>query len=209
MESTVSCQEPALFTSHICVQCSACQQDCCTGTRVPLTQADIDRILHLGYRLEEVAQAYPYPAAALRDNEPWWQESMVPLMGQHYRITTRKTPGGRCVFLEPGKGCRLGAERPAVCKIFPFWVDAQGRVTYEPGEQNCYMEKLNLSVEQAMPLVSEDEHTVRGHFRLLQEGCQHNRGARYRELLLSLLFTLHRPPTRTDFTPPKPCRLTA
>jgi Fe-S-cluster containining protein len=191
------------------VQCSACQQDCCTGTRVPLTDLDVDRILRLGYRLEEVAQAYAYPPAALQDNELWWQESMVQLFGHSYRITTRKNEAGRCVFLEPGKGCKLGAERPDVCKIFPFWVDAQGRVVYEPGDQSCYMEKLQMPVDQALPRVSESEQSVRGHFSSLQDGCQRNRGERYRDWLLSLLFTRHQPPNHTDFTPPKPCRLTA
>jgi hypothetical protein len=33
----------------------------------------------------------------------------------------RERPNGDCVFLEPGRGCAVYADRPRQCRTWPFW----------------------------------------------------------------------------------------
>jgi len=170
-----------------------------------MTLADIERIVGLGYRLQDFAVPYQYPAHLLEDNEPWWNESFASHDGKPYRIIIRKQPDGRCVFLDPGKGCTLGEHRPGVCKIFPFWVAPDGRVTFEPGAKVCYMEVLEMPLTDALPRISETEQTIHQHYAQIAGDCQEMAETdKYRQLLVQLLLKLHEPPQSPDHTPLQP-----
>ncbi len=129
--------ERETFIASGCLQCAGNEESCCAESYVPLTIADIDAILELGHTLEEATQAGEYYEEYLDDAEPWWRASMTEIEGRLFRVTTRKNERAQCVFLREGEGCLLGANRPRVCKIYPFWVDESGAIIVEPGEEEC------------------------------------------------------------------------
>ncbi len=179
--------ERELFIASGCLQCAGNSESCCAESYVPLTIADIDAILDLGYPLEEAAQAGEYYEEYLDDAEPWWRASMTEMDGQLFRVTTRKNERAQCVFLREGEGCVLGARRPRVCKIYPFWVDARGAIIVEPGEEECcHIAEGAVPVERGIRMIDESPESILEYYRDIQRDCEEN-GARHRELLVHLL----------------------
>jgi len=84
LRSGVPCME------HKCVEC-------CVETRMPLSRLDINRILKMGYQLEDFA---------IKTEEGW-------------RL---KNSSGRCFFLSEG-GCKIYPYRPEGCRLYPLVYD--------------------------------------------------------------------------------------
>ncbi len=73
---------------------------CCLDTEMPLTQADVLRLVSHGHELEEFAE--------FRDG-----------------LLRLKNVGGRCVFLNGRGRCRVYPIRPAGCRAYPVVVEAE------------------------------------------------------------------------------------
>ena len=96
--------DPKFF--EVKMKCKRCAR-CCTRTEMELLPVDIDRIVRLGYRLEDFVRV---------DNE-------------YVRLKCR---GEYCVFLDPEtKTCRIYEHRPIGCRLYPLqWSD--GEVVVDP-----------------------------------------------------------------------------
>ncbi|MGV7929194.1 MAG: YkgJ family cysteine cluster protein [Spirochaetota bacterium] len=179
--------ERETFIASGCLQCAGNEESCCAESYVPLTIADIDAILELGHTLEEATQAGEYYEEYLDDAEPWWRASMTEIEGRLFRVTTRKNERAQCVFLREGEGCLLGANRPRVCKIYPFWVDESGAIIVEPGEEECCNIAAGaVPVERGIRMIDESPESILEYYREIRRDCEEN-GARHRELLVRLL----------------------
>lgn len=74
---------------------------CCRDTNMPLTLADIDRLTSLGYRADDFSEA---------DEEEGY-------------LRLHNTEEGACFFLEESGRCRVQAEKPEGCRLYPFIFD--------------------------------------------------------------------------------------
>lgn len=153
----------SVVTQPTCLRCSEQQVTCCNDNpRVPLTISDVTRISSLGY--QDFLTVGEYDPESLKEDEPWWVQGMTVVDGRHYRLNVVKHEGV-CRFLNPGHGCLLGGDRPAVCKIFPFWVLPTGEIGYEPGEENfCTMSRTGVPLLKAVLKMGETDSSIRGYF---------------------------------------------
>ncbi|MBI5881171.1 YkgJ family cysteine cluster protein [archaeon] len=151
-------------------------QTCCDDAPfVPLSIKDIERIVALGYKTEEFVLAKEYDISDYVDAEPWWNDSFIEIDGRHYRINVKKDARGHCLFLREREGCGLGKERPALCKIYPFWV-YEGTVEFERGEvEECYACRKLVSVPAVMTALGENEQSIMSHFNEFQQDCNTNK----------------------------------
>lgn len=116
---------------HVCAQCpKLLGASCCEageGKLATLTDADIARIRSatgLGAARFVAEEWLSHDDAAAYERER-------PLFRGYFRAApvrkTLRTRGAACVFLEPGRGCRLSAEvRPLACQLYPFQLLADG-----------------------------------------------------------------------------------
>lgn len=180
-------QIPVTFST--CLECKKIQKNCCNDSpRVPLLIEDIERILDLGFELKDFAIAGEYQKKNLLNDEKWWQESLIKEKGRLYKINTKKTKDGSCFFLRDDIGCLLGKKRPAICKIYPFWINEKGELMYESGEKEyCYMGKLNKSLKEALALIQEDESKIQAYFTKIKQDYAEKK-AQHTEIILKLLY---------------------
>lgn len=90
-------------------ECAKCGK-CCESQMVPLSESDIDRIVSLGYELEDFAE--------FRDG-----------------LWRLREYGGRCVFHDEETGlCRIHEHKPTTCRLFPV-VYFDGKVALDT--ENC------------------------------------------------------------------------
>ena len=75
---------------------------CCRDTNMPLTLADMERLTSRGERLEAFSQP---------DEED---------QGYIRLVNTEK---GECYFLAPDGRCRVQADKPEGCRLYPFIYD--------------------------------------------------------------------------------------
>ncbi len=88
--------------------CAACRDKCCADpdNETVLRLVDIARLLDAGLG-----------------------EHILPADGEH-PPRLKKRPDGACVFLDPDERCSIYADRPVVCRRFPYRVaDDRRRVT--------------------------------------------------------------------------------
>lgn len=178
-------------TSHSCLECSKNQITCCT-LGVPITISDIDRIISLGYKLEDFAEPGEWDDEELEGNEDWWVNSVTEVDGVKYKIHLKEAndedeDDGRCIFLRDGEGCVLGDNRPSLCKLYPFWVEEDGKLVYDDLDEHfCPINKNILPIEEALKLLNETEQTIKEHYKKIKEDCINNK-EKHRELILKLL----------------------
>ncbi len=175
-------------TSHSCLECSKNQVTCCT-LGVPVTIDDIERIVALGYKLEEFVEPGEWEDGELEGNEQWWIDSTIQVDGKKYKIHLKESSDtdDRCLFLRDGQGCILGDKRPHLCKLYPFWVNEIGKLVYDdPGDKFCPINKNILPVKDALALMNETEETVRQHFENIKEDSINNQ-EKHKEILLKML----------------------
>lgn len=154
---------------------------------MPLTLEDIDTITSLGFNFFDFAIAGEYDVEDFINEETWWKNSIITIDNKHYKINTRNDEKGNCIFLKDGLGCILGKNRPAVCKIYPFWVNDKEEIVYEQGEEElCYLGRGKRTVLESAKLVGEDEKSLKSYFEKIKKDCIENKDA-HRELLLKIL----------------------
>lgn len=174
-----------MLSPKVCAECAARQHTCCQTSRVPMTIMEIlDIGASSGKALSELFTPAKYDRAPA---EPWWEKTMIESEGGLYRVNTAKKSDGSCVFLGPD-GCSL-CDRPAVCRIFPFWMTSAGgeeKIIYEPGPAICSFEKEGLSVKEGIALIGETDASIRELFTTIKEDCEQN--FRTHQLVTKLLL---------------------
>lgn len=107
-----------------CLRCGRC----CLNTEMPLTQRDVDRLVKLGYRVEEFAE--------LRKG-----------------LLRLRNVDGHCFFYDPSsRACRVYEHRPEGCRLYPFiYVEGVG-VAVDP-ECTAAPTVTLRDVEEAAPKV--------------------------------------------------------
>ena len=135
--------------SEVCIQCSRLKGygGCCRvpasarDAQFPITLADTQKIQdHTGKSLSEfieIDKVVPAIESGFYKLSPLLKDQIV----DGYRIKLKLREDGNCVFLEDGKGCTLGENRPLVCKLFPFWPDENGNLSPKLGS-NCLAKDL-------------------------------------------------------------------
>lgn len=176
------------FTLNQCLECKDHQKNCCSDApRVPLTIKDIKAIESMGFNRNEFLIAGEYLPGKMWGEEGWWRDGMVVIRRKSFKINTKKTKNGKCIFLKDGVGCILGKNRPFVCKIYPFWVDDKGKIGWEPGEKEyCYMGKNGLSLEETIRAIKETPMTIRKYFNEIKKDCMDTK-EKHRRILLALI----------------------
>lgn len=107
-------------------ECSKCGK-CCESQMVPLSESDIDRIVSLGYRLEEFAEF----------KDGFWRL-------KEYR--------GRCIFLDrETRLCKIHASKPATCRLFPV-IYFDGKVAVDV--ETC-LEARKVNPEEALDAIPD------------------------------------------------------
>ncbi|HVN86570.1 MAG TPA: YkgJ family cysteine cluster protein [Candidatus Binatia bacterium] len=95
--------------------CTGCG-NCCKGTQVMITDADVRRIADgTGRPVGELVQ-FARPGEILLDKRsPWW----VRFESTRAVMTLRWTDE-RCAFLDADERCAIYEHRPVTCRDFPF-----------------------------------------------------------------------------------------
>lgn len=96
-------------------RCTACG-NCCRDLRVPLTSADLQRLMRQSGETASQIVAWLEPEAVDMTGEPG---SFV-LLTQRRALMTLAHRDGACRFLGADQRCSVYAERPASCRLFPF-----------------------------------------------------------------------------------------
>lgn len=121
----------------VCARCpKVLGMSCCevgdADKLATLTWSDVERISSAERlspkRFVEEEWFTPEEASAYEDRRPlyrgYFQRSL--------RRLTLQRRGGACVFLEPGRGCRLSAAvRPSACRLYPIDVLADGTLALQ------------------------------------------------------------------------------
>ncbi len=123
-----------------CARCAAEGNACCEvgpGEKLgTLTRADVDRIrAATGRAARDFAEEEPFTPSEIAA-----YEDARPLYAGYFRRPARlhlRARGGACVFLDREHGCTLAPDaRPTACLLYPFDLDAAGRVTVQDA-QGC------------------------------------------------------------------------
>src|SRR4051812_48452278 len=102
---------------HLRFRCTECG-NCCRDLRVPLTDADLRRLVHASdLPASRIVEWLPSEAVDLT-GEPG---SLVVLDHEQGRVLmTLAQEAGACRFLSADERCSVYAARPASCALFPF-----------------------------------------------------------------------------------------
>lgn len=102
---------------HLSFRCTGCAS-CCRGLRVPLTTADIERLVdQTGLAAAELVDWLPTDAVDLT-GEP---ASLVVLDREWRRsLMALRQLEGACRFLSADARCSVYEARPASCRLYPF-----------------------------------------------------------------------------------------
>lgn len=163
------------ITQETCLNCSKTQKTCCYGyPSIPFTLSEIEKIEQKGFKKKDFIIAGDYTDENLEPHEKWWKESMVKSGKRLLKTNVHVDAVGKCFFLEEGKGCVLGNDRPAVCKIFPFWIK-DDQIYYEPNEGLCPKEKNLSFIKEALSSLNETEESIKGYYEEIKEDCINNK----------------------------------
>ncbi len=173
-----------LVAQNTCLECSKHQDTCCFHVNVPLTLEDIQKIESKGFKKKEFIILGEYDKEDFLGEEKWWEDSIISSRGKFFRINVAHDSKGKCFFLREKEGCILGKDRPAVCHIFPFWVEEKsGKVGFEPpANKFCHMEKKEIPVKLALKCMDETEESIKYYFNSMREDCLKNKTEHYKIL---------------------------
>ncbi|MEA2037938.1 MAG: YkgJ family cysteine cluster protein [Nanoarchaeota archaeon] len=172
---------------EICKECNGKRETCCT-LGVPVTIEDIKVIESQGYKLDDFAVAGEWDEDEIDGNEEWWKKNLITVDGKHFKIHLREKENSHCFFLKDKEGCTLGDKRPALCKLYPFWVDDEkNEIEYDdPEEKFCHFHGKDIPLEEGMKLFGETEESIRSHFSKIKEDCDNNH-EKHKEIILRLI----------------------
>ena len=160
------------FTTNICLACiKKSGYGCCEEDPVlPLTVEDLNRLVKMGFNIDDFLIAQKYNKSDIEGTEKWWKSGMIKIKGKMYKLNIRKDKKGRCYFLKPGKGCTLGKHRPYVCRTYPFWISPKGKVVYAEGEdKDCYIGQCGYSPKDGLKLIKENEKDLKFCFNKIKK----------------------------------------
>ncbi|MDP2749869.1 MAG: hypothetical protein Q8O89_03495 [Nanoarchaeota archaeon] len=178
------------ITRNYCMDCSKKQDSCCCAREFyyPLTIDEIKKAVAKGFKMEDFATVEDV-SGALNNESEWYKKGAVDVNGKEYFIVT-KQKGDYCCFLENEKGCILGNDRPAVCKMFPLWVDDDENLTYEIDfchiVKDSKLDKSKKDLKKLLKAVNETEENLREYKKSLCEDFTKNKTLR-KELVFNLL----------------------
>lgn len=178
------CHKEGCVTQDACLRCASAGDTCCMDMCAPLSVSDIERICALGNNLEDFAELHDYSDDNDPEHEDWWRESMVEHGGRKYKIITKTKENSHCFFLIPGKGCALGDKRPLTCKMYPYWISADGLITY--GDTDCFLVKCGTVPTEGISMITETPDTLTDYYKLIAEDCKNNKG-KAKEMVIRLL----------------------
>ncbi|WP_320008000.1 YkgJ family cysteine cluster protein [Maridesulfovibrio sp.] len=122
----------------VCARCAAKGPTCCELTPgceevcFPVSDYERERILECvpdsgGFVLQVNTPVFIENMFTLFPGQRRKVKELFPPGGTHYRLEVDF--GGKCLFLG-SKGCIIPKKaRPLYCRLFPFWMDANGRIT--------------------------------------------------------------------------------
>ncbi|WP_415712819.1 YkgJ family cysteine cluster protein [Maridesulfovibrio sp.] len=122
----------------VCARCAAKGPTCCEltpGTEevcFPVSEYERERILECapdsgGFALQLNTPVFIENMLRLFPGQRRMVKKLFPPGCTHYRLEV--SSGGKCLFLG-SEGCILPKKaRPLYCRLFPFWTDANGRIT--------------------------------------------------------------------------------
>ena len=114
------------WRKYLKFRCTGCG-NCCVGTVVMLTDADVGRITEgTGREVTEFVRFVPQADVHIPKRDPWWVR-----VGAQKAVMALKWKRGRCVFLDAENRCTIYEHRPVTCREHPFEidVDAGRRIT--------------------------------------------------------------------------------
>ena len=119
------------------VDCAGCS-GCCREPVVALTHLELQRLAdytHLPAR--NIAKLYKPKDMDIDDGEEDEDDDWFEYR-RSYRMLGLKKPDGRCIFLGENDRCRVYAERPLTCRLYPRMIIFSEDVTegFEMGEFN-------------------------------------------------------------------------
>lgn len=104
-------------------RCTGCG-NCCRGTIVMLTDADVDRIAQgTGRPISDFVRFVDEDVANIPRRSPWWIRFEHAGRKTRAVMALRHRPGGACVFLDDDNRCTIYEHRPVTCREHPFEVD--------------------------------------------------------------------------------------
>lgn len=160
-----------LVTAPLSFTCDRCSK-CCKEHRVPLTLADLNRLVahmpSLGQSSLWVELLDPTEVDIL--GEP---ESLLHLReGRRLLALAHRTPADGCVFLAEG-GCSVHEARPSSCRTYPFETRSPRGLALHPSMM-CPAETRVQNTADADP---QTDSVSAAYFRWVsqrdQEACEH------------------------------------
>ncbi len=155
---------PKTINHDLCLQCSQYRQTCCNFTDhyIPLLIEDMQKILALGYKVQDFMVASEFEEDDLSEEEDWWKQSLVKIADKYYQISILSKGEAGCLFLKNGQGCTLGKQRPAICRLYPFWFDKNKQLKYQ--DDFCEAYKQKISFEDCMKIMGEKEEDIKEYY---------------------------------------------
>lgn len=105
--------------------CKFCDAKCCRGLAVVLT---IPEAIRLSKAVGGNAADYIEVTSSVDSKETPHYPVIAREMGalREYYLILKKAKNGRdCAFLGPGGACKIYADRPHVCRLYPFKLDGK------------------------------------------------------------------------------------
>ncbi|MFZ5955530.1 MAG: YkgJ family cysteine cluster protein [Nanoarchaeota archaeon] len=164
-------------TQDICLECRESRGKCCCqdDTIIPLGINDVNNILSNGYAMNDFLRVVEYRPEEFLSQEDWWQQSFYEKDGKFFRLAI-KLKNEICTFLEDGKGCLLGKNRPDMCKIYPFSIDPNNQIIFEPqAKKYCFIGQNIDEVAEGLNNIRETPERIRQYYDSIRTDCINNK----------------------------------
>ncbi len=92
--------------------------NCCTETTVPLTDADVRRIMkYTGMHAGDIVRMYDSTETDYETERPGWIK-----LSYGKRLMALRRKNHRCLFLSRENFCTIYPARPITCRTFPYMI---------------------------------------------------------------------------------------
>jgi len=162
------------ISRNICCECGAKRVNCCCNEDyyLAVTINDIRKIISHGFKIKDCIEAAGFEEKELED-EQWWKDAMIKIKNKLYRISLIEKKDGKCIFLKNRKGCILGDDRPALCKLFPFWIKRNKIIYYD---DFCEIVQQKIPLREALDIIGETKEKIREYYAEVKEDFLKNHG---------------------------------
>lgn len=167
---------------HLRFRCTGCG-NCCRDLRVPLTDADLRRLVEATGRAPSELVAWLPTSAVDLIGEPGSLVQLEPGAGLSLMVLAQSE--GACALLGADERCRVYDARPANCRLYPFAASFGRRGGIRRlrllGGTDC--DHARDGANDAHALRRADERRWAEHRSFLARISHWNRAQRYRSLL--------------------------